>query len=148
MNVVINAPVNGPDLNYDTKAAPIEVIRQIHDAMALSSYPQNKTGIWPTEFKLLVKPKAAEEISKGGIIIPKSTQDTEKFAQTEGVVVAVSPLAFTYATKDEWEAAGARPPKPGQTVLYAKYAGNWVKGKDGGEYLLINDKDVCATIEE
>jgi chaperonin GroES len=108
----------------------------------------NPSGILPTEFKLLVKPKPAEEVSKGGIIIPTSTKDAEKFAQTEGIVIAVSPLAFTYAKPEEWEAAKAKPPQPGQTVLYAKYAGNWVKGKDGGEYLLINDKDVGAIIEE
>lgn len=108
----------------------------------------NVTGIHPTEFKLLVKPKAAEEVSKGGIIIPTSTAEAEKFAQTEGVVIAVSPLAFTYAKDEEWKAACAKPPQPGQTVLYAKYAGNWVKGKDGGEYLLINDKDVGAIIED
>lgn len=107
----------------------------------------NPTGISPTEFKLLVKPKAAEEVSKGGIIIPSSEVDKQKFAQTEGVVVAVSPLAFTYAKQEEWDAVGAKPPQPGQTVLYARHAGNWVKGKDGGEYLLINDKDVCAVIE-
>lgn len=108
----------------------------------------NPTGISPTEFKLLVKPKAAEEVSKGGIIIPSSEVDKQKFAQTEGVVVAVSPLAFTYAKQEEWDAVGAKPPQPGQTVLYARYAGVNVKGKDGGEYLLIADKDVVATIEE
>jgi len=107
----------------------------------------NPTGISPTEFKLLVKPKAAEEVSKGGIIIPSSEVDKQKFAQTEGVVVAVSPLAFTYAKQEEWDAVGAKPPRPGQTVLYARHAGNWVKGKDGLEYLLINDKDVNAVIE-
>lgn len=108
----------------------------------------NPTGISPTEYKLLVKPKAAEEVTKGGIIMPQSEQDKQKFAQTEGVVVAVSPLAFTFATKAEWDAVGAKPPQIGQTVLYARHAGNWVKGKDGGEYLLINDKDVGAIIEE
>ena len=107
----------------------------------------NNTGIHPTEFKLLVKPKAAEEVTKGGIIIPAAKSEAEKFAQTEGVVIAVSPLAFTYAKPEEWEAANAKPPQPGQTVLYAKYAGNWVKGKDGGEYLLINDKDVTAILD-
>lgn len=107
----------------------------------------NPTGIWPTEYKLLVKPKAAEEVTKGGIIMPQSEQDKQKFAQTEGVVVAVSPLAFTFATKAEWDAVGAKPPQPGQTVIYARHAGNWVKGKDGLEYLLLNDKDVNAIIE-
>jgi len=106
----------------------------------------NPTGINPTEFKCLIAPKDVEEVTKGGIIIPDMTKDSEKYAQTEGLLVAKSPLAFSYATKAEWEAAGANPPEPGDRVLYAKYAGVRVKGTDGKEYLLVNDKDITATI--
>lgn len=109
--------------------------------------PVNPTGIRPTEYKVLVKPKAAEEVTKGGIIIPTSTTDSEQFAQTEGTIVAQSPLAHSYATEDEWKAAGATKPKPGDRILYAKFAGVWVKGKDEQKYLLIQDKDICATID-
>lgn len=108
----------------------------------------NPTGITPTEFKVLIEPKAVEEVTKGGIIIPDATKDSEKYAQTEGRIIARSPLAFSYATEAEWEANKARKPDAGDLVLYAKYAGVRVKGRDGKEYLLINDKDVTATIEE
>jgi chaperonin GroES len=108
----------------------------------------NKTGIHPTEYRVLVEPKAVEEKTAGGIIIPDMTKDSEKYAQVEGTIIAASPLAFTYATAAEWEAANAKPPKPGDRVLHAKYAGVRVKGKDGKEYLLVNDKDLTATIEE
>lgn len=112
------------------------------------THQSNPSGIVPTEYKVLVKPKPAEEVTKGGIIIPTATKDSEKFAQTEGVIIAQSPLAHSYATSKEWAAVGASKPKPGDRILYAKYAGAWVKGKDGAEYLLIQDKDICATIEE
>ena len=108
----------------------------------------NPTGIQPTEYKVLIEPKAIEEKTSGGIILPDMTKDHEKYSQVEGTIVAVSPLAFTYATKEEWEAAGAQPPKPGDRVLHAKFAGVRVKGKDGKEYVLVNDKDITATIEE
>lgn len=107
----------------------------------------NETGIRPTEFKVLVAPKAIEE-KIGSIIMPDQVKDQEKFAQVEGTIIAASPLAFSYATAAEWAAAGAEKPKPGQRVLYAKYAGVRVKGKDGKEYLLVNDKDLTATIED
>jgi co-chaperonin GroES (HSP10) len=107
----------------------------------------NPSGISPTEYKVLVKPKPVEA-KIGSIIIPVSKQESDKYATVEGTVVAVSPLAFTYATEAEWAAAGAEKPKPGDAILYAKYAGVWVKGKDAQEYLLINDKDLVATIEE
>ena len=105
----------------------------------------NNTGIMPTEFKVLIKPKDVEEKTAGGIIIPDTTKDSEKYATVEGTIVDISHLAFTYASEEEW---GDRKPKPGQRVIHAKYAGVRVKGKDGQEYLLANDKDIVATIEE
>lgn len=108
----------------------------------------NPSGILPTEFKVLIDPIPVEKKTIGGIIIPETTQESEKFAQIKGRIVAVSPLAFSYASKEEWVAAGAEKPKPGDLVLYAKYAGVRTKGKDGKEYVLANDKDVVALIDE
>ena len=105
---------------------------------------QNPSGINPTEFKVLILPKPVES-KIGSIIIPDSKQESDKYAQIEGQIVAISHLAFTYATPDEW---GDKRPKPGDMVLYAKYAGARVKGKDGKDYVLANDKDICATVEE
>ena len=107
----------------------------------------NPSGITPTEFKVLIDPEPIEQ-KIGSIFIPESTQDAEKYAQIKGRVVARSPHAFSYATQAEWDAVGAEKPKAGDVVLYAKYAGVRVKGRDGREYLIVNDKDVCATIEE
>lgn len=104
---------------------------------------KNESGILPTEYKVLVKPKPAEN-KIGSIIVPDETKDRNQFAQTEGELVAISPLAFTYANEAEW--AGAPKPKPGDRVLYAKYAGTTVKGKDGADYRLVNDKDVAAVL--
>lgn len=105
----------------------------------------NPTGIMPTEFKVLILPKEVESISKGGIILPSQAVDAEKSATIEGEIVAVSHLAFTYATAEEW---GDKKPKPGQRVIFAKYAGVRHTAKDGQEYLLVNDKDVVAIIGE
>jgi hypothetical protein len=54
--------------------------------------------------------------------------------------VALSPLAFSYEDA-EWEK-----PKPGDKVMFAKFAGAAVKGKDGLDYRIINDKDVSAVL--
>lgn len=105
-------------------------------------------GIVPTEYKVLIAPKEVETVSKGGIIRPVDSVEKDKFATVEGEIVAVSPLAFTYASQAEWDAANARKPGPGDRVIYAKYAGIRHTGRDGKEYLLINDKDVVAIIEE
>ena len=105
----------------------------------------NPSGILPTEFKVLIDPKPVEVKTKGGIILPDQTAEAEKYATLEGRIVAISHLAFSYATADEW---GDKKPKPGQQVLHAKHAGVRVKGKDGKEYLLVNDKDVVCLLEE
>jgi chaperonin GroES len=101
----------------------------------------NESGILPSEFKVLIAPKTVEEKTKGGIIIPDQTKERDQFAQMEGVLVAISPLAFTYA---DWN--DASPPKVGDRVLFAKYAGANVTGKDGKEYRIANDKDIAAVL--
>ena len=106
---------------------------------------ESTSGINPTEFKVLILPKPVEEKTAGGIIIPVDKAEKEKYATMEGRIVAISHLAFTYATPEEW---ADKKPKPGDAVLYAKYAGVRHKGRDGQEYLLVNDKDIVATIEE
>lgn len=112
---------------------------------SVETYP-NPSGIRPTEHKVLIEPMTVEEKTAGGIIRPDMNKDGEQFKQTKGRIVAVSPLAFSYARNDEW---GDDKPKPGDLVLYARYAGINVKGpKDGKEYTLANDQDVCAVLEE
>lgn len=104
----------------------------------------NPSGIHPTEYKVLIRPKQIEEKSKGGIILPDEKKDRDQYAQMEGTLIEASPLAFTYEPKTSWN--GSEPPRPGDTVLFAKYAGATVKGRDGLEYRICNDKDVCAVI--
>ena len=99
----------------------------------------NNSGIWPVEYKVLVKPVEVEEKTKGGIILPDSAKEKEKYAQQEGELVAVSADAFT---NPQW----LNPPKVGDKVLYDRYAGCTVKGKDGEFYRLVNDKELGAII--
>ena len=97
--------------------------------------------IKPVEYKVLVKPIEVEKKTKGGIILPDETHDREQFAQQEGVLVAVSDDAFTNPT---W----LNPPKVGDTVLYDKYSGCTVTGRDGVKYRLINDRELGGIIRE
>lgn len=105
---------------------------------------RNDSGIQPTEFKVLIAPKPVQAKSKGGIILPDDTKERDQYAQMEGELVACSPLAFTYAGAHEWN--GSDKPRPGDRVLFAKYAGAVVQGKDGKDYRICNDKDVTAVL--
>jgi chaperonin GroES len=102
----------------------------------------NESGIQPVEFKVLVLPEPVEEMSKGGIILPKAAQEKEQMQQERATVVAVGPVAFT---EPDW---GAIKPKAGDLVYMSRYAGKIAKGNDGKEYRLINDKDIEAIISQ
>jgi chaperonin GroES len=107
----------------------------------------NKTGIEPTQFQVLIRPrKDSGEIElKGGFKLykPDETRERDEHASMEGEMIDLSPLAFTY---EEWPAT-ARKPRPGDTVIFARYAGITVKGNDGADYRLMNDKDIVAIRE-
>lgn len=100
----------------------------------------NSSGITPLDLKVLVQPDEAETKTAGGIIIPDTTKDRQKFAVTKATVTAVGPNAFR-----DW--GDAYSPKPGDRVLHAQYAGSRVKGADDTDYIIMNDEDVVAVLE-
>lgn len=102
----------------------------------------NTSGIRPTGYKVLVRPKEVEQ-KIGSVWIPDDHKEKQEFARQEGVLVAVSPVAFNYETFPAGTA-----PQEGQTVIYAKYAGFLHKGADGVEYRVINDQDIVAIIDD
>lgn len=99
----------------------------------------NASGITPLDLKVLVRPDPAETKSIGGIIIPDSVSDKQKFAVVKATLVAVGPNAFR-----EWGEGNA--PEPSNRILMAQYAGARVKGADDIDYILMNDEDVIAIL--
>lgn len=98
----------------------------------------NKSGVLPVEFKILIEPEEVEEKTAGGIILAQVTKEKEQMAQVKGILIAIGGNAF-----EDWNDK----PKIGDKVYFGKYAGYIVKGNDGKEYRLANDKDICAIIE-
>ena len=98
----------------------------------------NPSGLQPVEFKILIDPEEVDQVSAGGIVLATMTTEKEKMAQVRGLLVAVGGNAF-----EDWNDPR---PKVGDHVWYAKYAGYVVKGKDGREYRLANDKDLAAIV--
>lgn len=102
----------------------------------------NTSGINPIEYNVLVKQDEVGE-KKGGIYLPTEVMDKEKFAQTRGVIVAASPMAFSF---DDWPPGEAKP-KAGDKVAFARHTGTFVEGLDGVEYRVVKDKDIVAIID-
>jgi chaperonin GroES len=115
--------------------------------------------IQPVEFKVLIKPDEVEGQTSGGLYLPDSARDKQQFSVDRGEVIAFGIGFFS-------ELPGPVP-KVGDKVLYSRYAGTlfdvWEDIPEGDEtryelqvkatkrkvtYRLLNDKDICAIMEE
>ena len=85
----------------------------------------------PLADRVLVEPKEAEEKTASGIYIP----DTAKEKPQRGTVVAAGP-----GKKDE-----PMEVKPGDEVLYGKYAGTEIE-LDGDKLLIMRQSDILGII--
>ena len=88
----------------------------------------------PLGDRVLVKPLAKEEVSRGGIVLP----DTVKEKPQEGEVIAVG--AGKRSEKGEVLPMDV---KVGDVVLYAKYGGTEIK-LEGDEYMILRESDILA----
>lgn len=106
---------------------------------------ENQSGIQPLEFKVLVKPSdvevdpALKRAREAGIQLPQDVVDREFAAQIVATFIDKGGNAF-----EDW--LDKRLPRFGDSVLIAKYAGITVKGADGVEYRMLNDKDISGII--
>lgn len=90
----------------------------------------------PLHDRIIVRPAAAEETTKGGIIIP----DTAKEKPMQGTVIAVGQGKQTEDGK-----VLPMQLQEGDKVLYGKYAGTEVS-VDGEDLLIMRESDVFAII--
>lgn len=99
----------------------------------------NTSGIEPVDVKCLVLPDLPKTETKGGIIIPETTKEKEKYAAVKATLIAVGPSAFM-----DWAVDGK--PKAGDRIMMAQYAGANVKGVDEKDYRIINDEDIVSIL--
>lgn len=85
-------------------------------------------GFGPLQDRMLIAPEAAEQVTKGGIIIPG--QENEVIYQ--GTVLAVGPKVLDR--------------KVGERLLYGQYSGFEV-GVAGSKYRLIREDDAYAILK-
>lgn len=101
----------------------------------------NTSGITPLDVRVLVRPDAVSD-KVGGIFLPDSVKEQDRFAQMKATLVAAGANAWCEAKAG----AGFVAPEPGARVLIAKYGGILVKGDDGEDYRIMNDADVTAVL--
>jgi chaperonin GroES len=91
-------------------------------------------NLTPLHDRVIVKPAAAEEVTKGGIIIP----DTVKEKPQRGEIIAVGAGKVAEDGKSTPLTV-----KVGDSVLYGKYSGTEVS-VDGVDYLIMRESDIFA----
>lgn len=92
--------------------------------------------IKPIGDRVVIEPTSAEEVSKGGIVLP----DTAKEKPQEGKVVAAGP-----GKRLENGKIAEMEVKEGDKVIYSKYGGSEVKIGDK-EYMILREDDILAII--
>jgi len=90
--------------------------------------------IEPLGDRVVIKPIPAEEISKGGIVLP----DTAREKPQEGKIIAVGPGRVTEDGKRV-----AMEVKLGDMVMYSKYAGTEFK-LDSEELVIMRESEILA----
>ena len=89
-------------------------------------------NVRPLSDRVLVKRLQEEETTKGGIIIP----DTAKEKPQQGEVIAIGDGKLLDNGTRITPAV-----KPGEVVLFGKYAGTEIK-VDGEDYLILREDDI------
>ncbi len=93
-------------------------------------------SIKPLEDRIVIQQVEAEQTTSSGLVIPDTAQEKPQ----EGEVVAVGPGRMSGDKRIPLDV------KVGDRVLYSKFGGTEVKyGQD--EYIVLNIKDVLATVE-
>lgn len=95
-------------------------------------------NLQPLADRIIVQPLDAQEVTKGGIVLP----DTAKEKPQEGKVVAVGK-----GRRDDKGQLTAVELKAGDIVLYGKYSGTEIKDKKGETYLIMREEDVLAIVK-
>lgn len=101
----------------------------------------NESGIIPQGYNVLVQFKKGEDRTPGGLLLPQSVKDRDDAACQTGTLVAKGSNAGDYLE-------GASFPGVGSRVVVKKFASMYeLRGDDGYEYRLCEDKDVLAVLE-
>lgn len=96
--------------------------------------------IEPALHRVLVRPQALEQVTESGIVLAMNER-TEKAGIEKGTVLKVGQTAFKdYGLGPEFL-------KEGDEVVFARYAGKWIKDpKTNEELLFLNDEDIVGVI--
>ena len=93
-------------------------------------------NVKPLGDRVVIKNVEMEETTKSGIVLTSASKEKPQMAE----VIAVGPGGLVDGKEIVMNV------KPGQKVIYSKYAGTEVK-LDGQEIIIVRQSDILATVE-
>ena len=93
-------------------------------------------NVKPLGDRVVIKNVEMEETTKGGILLTSASKEKPQMAE----VLAVGPGGMVDGKEVVMNV------KPGQKVIYSKYAGTEVK-VDGQELIIVRQSDILAVVE-
>ncbi len=93
-------------------------------------------NIKPLGARVVIKNVEAEETTRSGIVLPGSAKEKPQMAE----VIAVGPGGNVDGKEVTMQV------KPGDKVIYSKYAGNEIK-LDGKEMIIVRQSDILGIVE-
>lgn len=120
------------------------------------AFPEVEPGLRPYGSRILVQKRSPRTVTKGGIIVPNESQETEFWNTQVAKVIELGPVAFKNRdTLEEWPEGGWC--REGTYVRVPKYGGDkWFVDLPGAEsarigvdracFVLYNDLDIIGEI--
>ena len=96
----------------------------------------------PLGWRIIVRPIAVKEVTKGGILLPDAFKDDVQSLTTVGRVLAIGPLCF-----EGTDMGGIRWYDVGAYITFPKYAGVKFLYK-GIRLLVLNDDEAIMRIDD
>ena len=96
----------------------------------------------PTGYRLLIRPFAGSQKTKGGILLADTTIETIQATTVVGLVIKMGNLC--YRDKEKFPLGAWC--KEGQFVMYGRYAGSRFKNK-WGEHRILNDDEIIGVVQ-
>lgn len=93
-------------------------------------------NVKPLGDRVVIKNVESEETTKSGIVLTNASKEKPQMAE----VIAVGPGGLVDGKEVVMNV------KPGQKVIYSKYAGTEVK-LDGNEIIIVRQSDILAIVE-
>ncbi len=90
----------------------------------------------PLADRVVIKNVESEETTKSDIVLPGTAKEKPQVAE----IISVGPGGVVDGKEVTMSV------KPGQKVIYSKYAGTEVK-LDGEEYIIVRQGDILAVVE-